>query len=55
MHKERKLRMIDGKTGWVGKTAIMGVLERKGKVRKPVTICTVRRNPGHNIAIANTQ
>jgi transposase-like protein len=33
MHKERKQRMIDGKTGWVGKTAVMGLLERHGEVR----------------------
>ncbi len=36
MHADRKKRMICGKTGWVGKTAVMGVLERKGKVRASV-------------------
>lgn len=31
MDADRKRRMIEGKAGWVGKTAVMGLLERKGK------------------------
>jgi transposase-like protein len=35
MHADKKKR-LKGATGWVGKTAVMGVLERKGKVRTSV-------------------
>jgi transposase-like protein len=35
MHADKKKR-LKGATGWVGKTAVMGVLERKGKVRASV-------------------
>jgi transposase-like protein len=35
MHKDKKARH-KGATGWVGKVAVMGVLERKGKVRTSV-------------------
>ncbi|MGA2095353.1 MAG: IS1595 family transposase [Candidatus Acidiferrum sp.] len=42
MHADKRKRMINGKTGWVGKTAVMGVLERKGKVRATVLPDTYR-------------
>lgn len=31
MHKSRKARVMRGKTGWEGKTAVMGLLSRHGK------------------------
>jgi transposase-like protein len=41
MHKDKKARH-KGATGWIGKVAVMGVLERKGKVRTSVLPDTYR-------------
>src|ERR1700730_2967356 len=41
MHADKKARH-KGATGWIGKTAVMGVLERKGKVRASVLQDTYR-------------
>ena len=42
MHADRKKRMIDGKTGRVGKAAVMGLLERHGEIRTYVLPICIR-------------
>jgi hypothetical protein len=36
MHADKKRKKIGGRTGWVGKVAVMGLLERHGEVRTSV-------------------
>jgi transposase-like protein len=42
MHFERKLRMIDGGRGTVGKVAVIGLLQRHGKGKSKVRLTTVQ-------------
>jgi transposase-like protein len=41
MHFEKRLRLIDGGRGTVGKVAVLGLLERRGKGKKTVRLNTV--------------
>jgi transposase-like protein len=42
MHFEKKLRMIDGGRGTVGKVVVLGLLERHGKGKSKVRLTTVQ-------------
>lgn len=42
MHFEKKLRMIDGGRGTVGKVAVLGLLQRNGKGKTKVRLTTVQ-------------
>ena len=42
MHFEKKLRLIDGGRGTVGKVAVLGLLQRHGKGKKTVRLTTVQ-------------
>jgi transposase-like protein len=42
MHFERKLRMIDGGRGTVGKVAVLGLLQRHGKGKSKVRLTTIQ-------------
>jgi transposase-like protein len=42
MHFEKKLRMIDGGRGTVGKVAVIGLLQRHGKGKSKVRLTTVQ-------------
>jgi len=41
MHFEKKLRMIDGGRGTVGKVAVLGLLQRHGKGKSKVRLTTI--------------
>jgi transposase-like protein len=49
MHKGRKARVMKGKTGWEGKTAVMGLLARHGKDGHSTIRTRVVRNTRKNV------
>jgi transposase-like protein len=49
MHKSRKARVMKGKTGWEGKVAVMGLLDRHGKDGHSTIRTEVIQNTRKNI------
>jgi hypothetical protein len=49
MHKSKRERVLKGNTGWMGKTAVMSLLDRHGKDRHSTMRTQIVTNTRKNI------